>query len=165
MDCSVTRANGESSRLGDRYAGKVLLIVNVASKCGFTSQYEALQKLHERYSGQGFAVLGFPCNEFGGQEPGTNDEIRTFCDTHYRVTFELFDKTGVSGGSAASLYRALTLDTSSGLGGPIRWNFTKFLVGRDGRVKARIEPPTPPDASSVVKLIERELATEWPPRV
>lgn len=157
LDCDVTAMDGQTVRLGDRCAGKVLLIVNVASRCGFTPQYEALQRLHERYSGQGFAVLGFPCNEFGAQEPGTNEEIRAFCGTTYGVRFDLFDKVSVTGHSAAPLFCVLTSDANGALAGGIKWNFTKFLVGRDGRVKARIEPPTPPDAASVVRLIEREL--------
>ena len=158
LDCALTETNGASIRLGDRYAGQVLLIVNVASKCGFTPQYEALQSLHDRYRAQGFNVLAFPCNEFGGQEPGGNDEIRQFCSVNYKVSFELFDKVRVSGADAAPLYRLLTSGANGPLGGAIKWNFTKFLVGRDGRVKLRIGPPTPPDAPSVVNAIERELA-------
>jgi glutathione peroxidase len=157
LDCAVTTVSGETVRLGDRYAGKVLLIVNVASKCGLTPQYEALQKLHERYGARGLAVLGFPCNEFGGQEPGTSAEIQEFCSVHYKVGFDLFDKVRVSGEEAAPLYRVLTSDSNGNLAGAIKWNFTKFLAGRDGRVRVRVEPPTPPDAASVVALIEREL--------
>jgi len=157
-DCEVVSAGGGPVRLGDRYAGKVLLIVNVASKCGFTPQYDALQGLHARYRDRGFAVLGFPCNDFGAQEPGTNEEIRQFCSVNYKVEFDLFDKVHVSGDDAAPLYRVLASEANGDLGGAIRWNFTKFLVGRDGKVKARIGPPTPPDAASVVRLIEGALA-------
>lgn len=158
MDCVVTKPNGESVRLGDLYTGKVLLIVNVASKCGFTPQYEALEKLYERYHDRGFTVLAFPCNDFGAQEPGTHEEIERFCRTNYGVQFDLFGKVRVSGDDAAPLYGLLTSKANGKLAGAIRWNFTKFLVGRDGAVRARIEPPTPPDSPAVLGLIERELA-------
>lgn len=158
LNCAVTETNGATVRLGDRYPGQVLLIVNVASKCGFTPQYEALQSVYARYRAQGFSVLAFPCNEFGAQEPGGNDEIRQFCAINYKVGFDLFDKVRVSGADAAPLYRLLTSDANGPLAGAIKWNFTKFLVGRDGRVKLRIGPPTPPDASSVTSAIEHELA-------
>ncbi|MBM3290996.1 MAG: glutathione peroxidase, partial [Candidatus Hydrogenedentes bacterium] len=140
------------------YAGDVLLIVNVASRCGFTPQYEPLQRVHDRYRAQGFRVLAFPCNQFGAQEPGANDEIRRFCTVNYKVGFDLFDKIEVNGAGAAPLYRVLTSGANGTLGGAIKWNFTKFLVGRDGIVKARIGPPTPPDAPQVVAMIEEELA-------
>lgn len=160
LDCPVTTMNGDTVRIGDRYHGKVLLVVNVASRCGFTPQYEALQALYDRYRDRGFAVLAFPCNEFGAQEPGANEEIHEFCSVNYKVSFDLFDKVRVSGEDAAPLYRVLTGDANGGLAGPIRWNFTKFLVGRDGRVKMRVGPPTPPDARAVVEAIERELAAQ-----
>lgn len=155
--CAVRTVQGEDVRLGDRYAGHVLFIVNVASKCGLTPQYAALQELHERFRDRGFAVLGFPCNDFGAQEPGTNDDIREFCRVNYSVVFDLFDKVQVSGDDPAPLYRMLTSEANGNLGGAIKWNFTKFLVGRDGRVVARVEPPTPPDAPGVVALIEEAL--------
>lgn len=157
LDHIVRDASGVDMRLSERYAGQVLLIVNVASRCGFTPQYEALERLYERYRNRGFAVLAFPCNDFGAQEPGTLQDVQQFCRTTYGVQFDLFDKITVSGNAAPSLYRALTSVENGTLSGSIKWNFTKFLVGRDGRVKARIEPLTPPDAPSVVALIEREL--------
>ena len=158
--CAVRTVDGGLVELRDQYSGKVLLIVNVASKCGLTPQYAALQELHERFRDRGFAVLGFPCNDFGAQEPGTNEEIREFCSVNFKVGFDLFDKVRVSGAETALLYCALTGEANSNLGGPIKWNFTKFLVGRDGRVKARIEPPTPPDAPAVLRLIEDALDIE-----
>ncbi|MDZ4861402.1 MAG: glutathione peroxidase [Candidatus Hydrogenedentes bacterium] len=158
-DYEVEDAQGDRVRLGDRYKGQVLLIVNVASKCGFTPQYEALEKLHEQYHARGLAVLAFPCNDFGAQEPGTDAEVQSFCKLNYCVQFDVFRKVTVSGENAPPLYKALTSDANGALGGPIKWNFTKFLVGPDGKVKARIEPLTPPDASSVVRLIEIELRT------
>ena len=155
--CQVQSADGSPVRIGDRYSGKVLLIVNVASKCGFTPQYEALQSLHARYKDRGFDVLAFPCNEFGGQEPGTNNEIREFCRINYKTDFEVFDKVHVSGVDAAPLYKTLTSEANGALAGAIKWNFTKFLVDRGGHVVARIEPPTPPDSTRVISLIENAL--------
>lgn len=159
MEHVVSDAQGHSIKLEDRYRGKVLMVVNVASKCGFTPQYEALEKLHERYRDQGFAVVAFPCNDFGAQEPGSMQEIQEFCRLNYKAQFDLMGKVTVAGDSAPSLYLALTAPENGSLGGAIKWNFTKFIVGKDGRVKARLEPPTPPDVASAVKLIESELKT------
>ncbi len=143
----------------DDYKGKVLMIVNVASKCGFTPQYEQLEALHEKYKDKGFAVLGFPANDFMGQEPGSNEQIREFCSTKFNVAFDLFSKITVTGDAAPPLYRDLTSKEKNGaLGGEIVWNFTKFVVGRDGRVAARAEPAVRPDDSRVVEVIEEELA-------
>ena len=155
--CEVQQADSSPVTIGARYKGKVLMIVNVASKCGFTPQYEALQSLHARYKDSGFEVLAFPCNEFGGQEPGTNEEIREFCRINFKADFVVFNKVRVSGDDAAPLYKSLISDANGALAGAIKWNFTKFLVARDGRVIARIEPPTPPDSTRVIALIENAL--------
>ncbi len=141
------------------YDGKVVLIVNVASKCGLTPQYEQLQALHEKYADKGLAVLGFPCNQFGKQEPGSADEIREFCAKNYGVKFDLFSKIDVNGDSACDLYKYLTAVETKPTGpGDISWNFEKFLVDRHGKVIARFGPRTKPDADEVVKAIEAALA-------
>jgi glutathione peroxidase len=136
------------------YKGNVMLIVNVASKCGFTPQYAGLQALYEKYQGQGFTVLGFPCNQFGGQEPGSMEEILTFCSTKYDVSFPIFGKIDVNGDERAALYTKLTQTPPAG---NIGWNFEKFLVGRDGNVVARFSSRTKPDGAELVKAIENEL--------
>lgn len=141
------------------YQGKVVLIVNVASECGLTPQYEALQALHEALGPQGLVVLGVPCNQFGGQEPGTADEISKFCQKNYGVTFQLLEKVDVNGDQACALYQHLTaLKTKPKGAGKVTWNFEKFLVGRDGSVVARFEPATEPDSEQVLKAIKAELA-------
>jgi glutathione peroxidase len=127
------------------YRGKVLLIVNVASRCGFTPQYAGLQALHARYQAQGFAVLGFPCDQFGHQEPGTDEEIRGFCDSSFGVSFPLFSKIAVNGAEAHPLYGFLKQQKGGLLGAGIKWNFTKFLVGRTGEVVERFAPTTTPE--------------------
>lgn len=130
----------------DEYRGKVLLIVNTASKCGFTPQYEGLEQLWRRYRERGFAVLGFPCNQFGGQEPGDAEEIASFCSTNYDVTFPLFGKVEVNGANAAPLLRHLKSEAPGVLGTKrIKWNFTKFLVDREGKVVRRYAPNTKPE--------------------
>jgi glutathione peroxidase len=142
-----------------KYKGKVVMVVNVASECGLTPQYEQLQALHEKYGKQGLAILGFPANEFGKQEPGTNAEISEFCTKNYGVEFDMFAKVIVKGDGQCDLYKFLTSkDTNGKFAGDISWNFEKFLVGRDGQVKARYSPRTKPDADEVVKAIEAELA-------
>ena len=129
------------------YKGKALLIVNVASQCGFTPQYEGLEKLYEKYRSQGFEVLGFPCNQFLGQEPGTESDIKTFCETSFGVKFPLFAKIDVNGPGAHPLYQYLCQAKPGFLGSKrIKWNFTKFLVNRDGKVVKRFAPKTPPEA-------------------
>ena len=138
------------------FKGKVLLIVNVASRCGHTKQYEGLEKLYETYRDRGFEVLGFPANNFLGQEPGTNAEIKEFCSLKYRTTFPLFEKISVKGKDIAPLYAYLTRE--SGHPGGISWNFAKFLVGPDGRVIARFEPATDPLDKDVTQHIESSLA-------
>ena len=143
----------------DRYRGDVLLIVNVASQCGLTPQYEGLQKLFGTYRERGLKVLGFPCNDFGAQEPGTNEEIRTFCTTRYGVTFPMFDKLHVKGEGQHPLYAALT-GPSSPHPGAIRWNFGKFLVGRDGRILHRFAPRDKPESEKVIEAVEAALGQE-----
>lgn len=139
--------------------GKVTLLVNVASKCGLTPQYEQLEQLEEKYKGQGFDVIGIPCNQFGEQEPGSPEEIKTFCSTTYGVTFPMSEKIEVNGDGRHPLYQELTKTADAeGVDGDIRWNFEKFLVGRDGNVVARFSPLVLPDAPEVVDSIEKALA-------
>ncbi|MFD7298399.1 glutathione peroxidase [Streptomyces sp. NPDC059897] len=144
-----------------QYQGKAVLIVNVASKCGLTPQYTALEELQKQYAARGFTVLGVPCNQFMGQEPGTADEISEFCSATYGVTFPMTEKVDVNGEARHALYANL-VDTADAEGhtGDIRWNFEKFLVGRSGDVVARFSPQTTPDAPEVVAAIERELSAE-----
>jgi glutathione peroxidase len=152
--------DGKPVNLG-RYAGEVLLVTNVASKCGNTPQYAALQKLYDKYKEKGFTVLGFPANEFGGQEPGTEKEIKEFCTSTYKVTFPMFSKVVVKGEGQAPLYKYLTSkETNPKFGGDIEWNFAKFLVNRKGEVIARIPARTSPDSPEVVALIEKALAAK-----
>lgn len=141
------------------YQGKVLLVVNVASRCGLTKQYSALQAVHEKYADQGFTVLGFPCNQFGNQEPGTNEQIKEFCSAKFNVTFPLFDKIDVNGPNRHPLYTALAGDNSP-FPGDIKWNFGKFLIGRDGKIVKRFEPKTTPDSAEVTEAIEAALAAK-----
>jgi glutathione peroxidase len=135
----------------------VLLIVNVASKCGLTPQYKALEALQQKYQAKGFTVLGFPCNQFGGQEPGSNEEIKQFCSSKYSVTFPLFDKLAVNGPKRHPLYAELAGE-SSPFPGDIKWNFGKFLIGKDGKIIKRFEPKTTPDSPEVTAAIEAALA-------
>jgi glutathione peroxidase len=139
------------------YKGQVVLLVNVASRCGFTPQYSGLEALYEKYKDQGFVILGFPANNFGSQEPGTNAEIKTFCSTKYNVTFPMFSKVSVKGDDATPLYQFLIERANPSVAGDIKWNFTKFLVDRHGNVVARFEPPVKPDSPEVVTAIERLL--------
>ncbi len=150
--------DGKKVDLG-QYQGQVVLIVNVASYCGNTKQYTQLEALHEKYGKDGLAILGFPCNQFGAQEPGTAEDIQKFCTTKYKVSFPMFAKIEVNGDGACPLYKYLTaLDTKPKGKGAVSWNFEKFVVGRSGEVVARFQPGTKPDAPEVVKLIEAELA-------
>ena len=154
----VQSLDGKDVDLG-QYKGKVVLIVNVASKCGLTPQYKALESLYTKYSDQGFVIVGFPCNQFHSQEPGTAEEIRKFCTSKYNVTFPLMAKVEVNGDGACDLYKYLkALDLKPKGPGEVTWNFEKFLVGRDGQVTARFQPKTTPDSPEVVKAIEAELA-------
>ncbi|MEQ0558379.1 glutathione peroxidase [Amycolatopsis sp. NEAU-NG30] len=156
-DIPVRTLDGQDSSLGS-LAGKVLLVVNVASKCGLTPQYSGLERLQERFGGQGFSVVGFPCNQFAGQEPGSAEEIQTFCSTTYGVTFPLFEKIDVNGEDRHPLYAELTKTADAeGAAGDIQWNFEKFLVGADGEVLARFRPRTEPEDETVVKAIEAAL--------
>ena len=175
QDIPVARIDGAPTNLG-AYAGKVLLVVNVASKCGLTPQYEGLEKLYEDKRAQGLEVLGFPANNFGAQEPGTDAEISEFCSLNYAVKFPLFSKISVLGADQHPLYAGLTAAQPTAIGdGPFRerlkgygiaptnpvdvlWNFEKFLVGRDGRVVARFAPDTAPDDSRLLKAIDEALA-------
>ena len=140
------------------YRGKVVLIVNVASKCGMTPQYEGLQSLYEKYGDQGFVILGFPANNFAGQEPGTNEEIQQFCRVNYGVTFPMFGKISVKGDDQDPLYAFLTGEkTNPSYSGEIPWNFTKFLIGRDGTVIGRFNPKTVPESEEIVQAVEKAL--------
>ena len=139
------------------YRGKVVLVVNVASKCGNTKQYTGLETIYTKYKPQGLEILGFPCNQFGGQEPGTSEDIQAFCSTKYNVTFPLFEKVEVNGAGRHPLYTFLSGDDAA-FPGKIGWNFGKFLVGRDGKVIARFEPKTQPESPEVVAAIEAALA-------
>ena len=141
------------------YKGKVLLVVNVASHCGFTPQYEALEATHKKYEDKGFSVLGFPCNDFGAQEPGTAEEIKTFCSSKYSVTFPLFEKLHVKGAEQHPLYAALS-GKDSPFPGDVKWNFGKFLVGKDGTILKRFDSKVKPDSPEVTTSIEAALAAK-----
>lgn len=141
------------------YEGKVVLIVNVASRCGYTPQYKGLEAVYEKYKGKGFTVLGFPCNQFGAQEPGTAEEIKTFCSSKYNVTFPLFTKIEVNGPNRHPLYVQLA-GKDSPFPGDIKWNFSKFLIGRDGRILKRFEPGTTPESPELTAAIDGALAAK-----
>jgi glutathione peroxidase len=155
-DIPLKDIDGNSTSLKP-YQGKVLLIVNVASKCGFTPQYTALEALYQKYKDQGLVVLGFPCNQFHQQEPGTDLEIKQFCTSKYDVTFPMFDKLEVNGANRHPLYMLLA-GKDSPFPGDIGWNFTKFLVGRDGKILNRFASPVKPDSTEVTQAIEAALA-------
>jgi glutathione peroxidase len=149
----VRTIDGQEKSLSE-YKGKVLLIVNVASKCGYTPQYEGLEKIYEKYKDKGFEILAFPCNDFGGQEPGTNEEIQSFCKTNYNVTFTLFDKIKVLGGEKSALYTKLINFEPSG---DISWNFEKFLVDKNGNVTGRYKSKVKPEAEEIASAVEKLL--------
>ena len=156
-DVEIADLQGKPLDLG-QFRGRPVLVVNVASRCGLTPQYTDLEALHKEYSGRGFSVLGVPCNQFAGQEPGTSEEIAEFCSTTYGVTFPMTEKIEVNGEGRHPLYGLLTAAADAeGHTGDIRWNFEKFLVGPDGTVVARFSPPTIPDAPEVVAAIESAL--------
>ena len=156
-DIPVKTLSGEDSSLG-ALAGKTLLVVNVASKCGLTPQYAALEALHSRLADRGFSVVGFPCNQFMGQEPGTAEEIEQFCSTTYGVTFPMFEKIEVNGEGRHAIYDQLTaVPDADGAAGDVQWNFEKFLLGPDGAVLARFRPRTVPDDPEVLAAIEKHL--------
>jgi glutathione peroxidase len=139
------------------FKGKVLLIVNVASECGFTPQYKGLQQLYEKYKGKGLEILGFPCNDFGGQEPGSNQEIKTFCSANYGVTFKLFDKVKILGKDKNKLYAALTDNDVTGAK-DVKWNFEKFLISKDGDIVARFPSKVEPMDKQIIDAIDKELS-------
>jgi glutathione peroxidase len=156
-DIAFDRTDGTTETLKD-HAGEVVLVVNVASKCGLTPQYEALQALYETKRADGFTILGFPANNFGGQEPGTNEEIKTFCSLKYNVTFPMFTKISVKGEDIHPLYKYLTdKQTDPEFAGEIKWNFNKFLIGRDGKIIGRFEPPVKPESPEVTQAIDKAL--------
>lgn len=158
FDIPVNTLQGRPSSLGE-HKGKVLLVVNVASRCGLTPQYEGLERLHERYADRGFSVVGFPCNQFGAQEPGTSEEIQEFCSATYGVTFPMFEKVDVNGEDRNPVYAVLTETAdANGEAGDIMWNFEKFLVGPDGTVLHRFRPRTEPESDEVVGAVEAALA-------
>jgi glutathione peroxidase len=162
LNFKMKRLDGKSRDLSD-YQGKVVLMVNVASQCGLTPQYEQLEALHEKYAEKGLAVLGFPANEFGAQEPGSDSEIATFCKDNYKVKFDMFSKVVVKptkdGPEPCPLYKFLTSEeTDPKFAGEISWNFEKFLIGRNGEIVARFKPRVKPDSPEVIQAIETELA-------
>jgi glutathione peroxidase len=155
-DFSATSIDGKARKLAD-YKGKVLLVVNTASKCGFTPQYAGLEAIYKQYKDRGFAVLGFPSNQFGAQEPGPDDQIAEFCEMNYGVSFPMFSKVDVNGENAHPLFKHLTSEKKGLLGSEaIKWNFTKFLIGKDGKVIDRYAPTTKPE--DIAKDIEKALA-------
>ncbi|MFL1379826.1 MULTISPECIES: glutathione peroxidase [unclassified Nocardiopsis] len=157
FDVEIGALNGGSADLS-RYRGKAVLVVNVASRCGLTPQYAALENLQKQYGERGFTVLGVPCNQFMGQEPGTSEEIAAFCSTTYGVTFPMTEKVDVNGEGRHALYGELvSVADAEGHTGDIRWNFEKFLIAPDGTVAARFAPQTEPEAEDVVKAIEAAL--------
>lgn len=155
LSVKVKDIDGKEVNLSD-YKNKVLLIVNVASFCGYTKQYSGLQDLYENYKEKGFEILAFPCNQFGNQEPGTNEEIKNFCSSKYNVTFRLFDKIDVNGNNKSPLYALLTDNPVTGKG-DIKWNFEKFVIGKNGKIVARFPSSVEPTSEKIVSLIESEL--------
>jgi len=153
---TLNSIDGKPAPLAD-YKGKVVLLVNVASQCGYTPQYSALEAIYEKYKDQGFVILGFPANNFGAQEPGTNEEIKSFCTRKFNVTFPMYSKISVKGSDQSPLYAYLTKETGAGIAGEIKWNFTKFLVDRNGKVVQRFEPAVTPDSKEVTAAIEKQL--------
>ncbi len=154
-DIAVKTIDGNEEKFAD-YRGMVLLIVNVASYCGYTPQYQGLEELNQQYGDRGLRVLGFPCNDFGAQEPGTNEEIATFCETSYGVSFELFDKIHAKGSQQHPLYQTLTNSVEPK--GDVAWNFEKFLIGKQGEVVARFGSSVTPTSPELIQAIEAELA-------
>jgi glutathione peroxidase len=157
FDTPIHRLSGEDATLGE-HTGKALLIVNVASKCGLTPQYAGLEELHERLADRGFSVLGFPSNQFGGQEPGTSEEIAEFCSATYGVTFPMYEKIDVNGADRHPIYQQLTLvPDAKGEAGDILWNFEKFLVAPSGEIVGRFRPQTTPEDSELLAAIDEVL--------
>jgi glutathione peroxidase len=156
-DFTLPSIDGQPMPLAE-FKGKVVLVVNVASRCGYTPQYSALEALYEKYKDQGFVIVGFPANNFGAQEPGSNEEIKTFCSRKYNVTFPLYSKVSVKGDDQTPLYQYLTKQTAPAVAGEIKWNFTKFLVDRNGNVVQRFESAVTPDSKDVVSAVEKQLS-------
>jgi len=156
-DIVVKDMDGKDVKLAD-YNGKVVLIVNVASECGYTPQYKGLESIYEKYKDKGFEILAFPCNDFGKQEPGTNEEIKNFCSSSYNVTFKLFDKIKVLGDERSPLYEKL-INNSVTENGDVKWNFEKFLIGKKGNIVARFRSKITPESEEVITAIEKELAS------
>jgi glutathione peroxidase len=155
-DFTLPSIDGSDTSLG-QFKGKVLLLVNVASKCGYTPQYAGLESLYEKFKDQGLVVVGFPANNFGAQEPGTNEEIKSFCTRTYHVTFPMYAKVSVKGGDKTPLYHYLTEEANPATNGEIGWNFTKFLVDRNGKVVARFDSKVKPDDAALVGAVEKAL--------
>ena len=157
-DFTLNTIDGQPAPLGS-YEGKVVLLVNVASRCGYTPQYTALESVYDKFKDRGFVIIGIPANNFGSQEPGTNQEIKTFCRSKYSVTFPMMSKVSVKGGDKTPLYQFLTDKAANPqTGGEIKWNFTKFLIGPDGRVITRFEPAVEPNSPEVIAAIEKAVA-------
>ena len=158
LQLPVTTLQGEPTTLGELTAGRAALVVNVASRCGLTPQYGALEALHEEYAGRGFTVIGAPCNQFGGQEPGTTEEIAAFCSATYGVTFPMTGKVDVNGADAHPVFQQLTeIPDAAGEAGPVQWNFEKWLIAPDGTVAARFRPMMEPDTPEVRSAVEAVL--------
>jgi glutathione peroxidase len=156
-DFKVTTIDGKSIDLG-QHRGKVLLIVNVASECGYTDQYKALQALHAKHAKDGLAILAFPCNDFGGQEPGDNEAVKKFARTKYGVEFDIFSKISILGKDAAPLYKFLTSkEANPGKAGEVKWNFEKFIIGRDGSILGRFAADVEPDAAELTDVLRKAL--------
>ncbi len=159
LNFTVKNIDGKEIDLAKTYQGKVVLIVNVASQCGATPQYAPLQDVYDIYKDEGLVVLGFPCNQFGQQEPGSAEEIKEFCTANYKVSFDMFAKIDVNGDNADPLYKYLTgAETNPQFAGKVMWNFEKFLIGRDGKIVARFKTGVSPDSDEVVNAIKAELA-------
>ena len=160
LDHSVKSIEGKEVNL-ETYKGKVLLVVNVASKCGYTKQYAGLEEISKEYKDKGLVVMGFPCNQFGGQEPGTDKQIQEFCSATYKVDFDMFSKVDVNTKSASPFFKELTaVDVPPKGAGPVKWNFEKFVIGKDGTVLARFPSATTPNDPALVAVIEKALAAE-----
>jgi len=158
LDVPVKNIDGKDTSLKE-YKGKVMLVVNVASKCGYTKQYTGLEAIQQKYKDKGFTVVGFPCNQFGGQEPGTNEQIKQFCSSKFNVTFPLFDKIEVNGPSRHPLYTVLA-GKESPFPGDIKWNFNKFLIGKDGKILKRFDSKVTPESPEMTAAIEAALAAK-----
>jgi len=158
LDVPVKNIDGKDTSLKE-YKGKVMLVVNVASKCGYTKQYTGLEAIQQQYKAKGFTVVGFPCNQFGGQEPGTNEEIKQFCSSKFNVTFPLFDKIEVNGANRHPLYMMLA-GKDSPFPGDIKWNFNKFLIGKDGKILKRFDSKVTPESPEMTAAIEAALAAK-----